>query len=187
MFEVQEVISGGAEMGVYNEKNPGHQQLHWGLKGQMIKVDNGQFVSIMQRGVIRGTAALILNLGTRWEHSWNLINVVCSCLLMFVLLQIRATGNPPNSDGNGVDEKLGFIMFECGLEGILLKVVKRSQFEKGESRNETKKEEPEAEAVHAETVRSRDELEEQTAANSAPGAFVCVLHNRCALTCGAYL
>jgi len=136
----------------------------------------------MQQGVIRGIAALILNLSTRWEHSWKLINVVCSCFL-----QICPTGNPPNSDGNGVDEKLGFIMFECGLEGILLKVVKRSQFEKGENRNETKKEELEAEAIHAETVRSRDELEEQTAANSASGAFVCVLHDRCALTCGAYL
>jgi hypothetical protein len=94
---------------------------------------------------------------------------------VFVVLQVRLTGNPPNSDGNGVDEKLGFIMFECGLEGVLLKVVKRSQFEKGENRNETKKEEPEAEASHADTVRSRDELEEQTAANSASGAFVCVL------------
>jgi len=102
-------------------------------------------------------------------------------------LQTRPTGNPSNSDGNGVDEKLGFIMFECGLEGILLKVVKRSQFEKGENKNETKKEEPEAEASHAETVRSRDELEEQTAANNTSGAFVCVLHDRCALTCGAYL
>ena len=110
------------------------------------------------------------------------MNIVCSCFL-----QIRPTCNPPNSDGNGVDEKLGFIMFECGLEGILLKVVKRSQFERGENRNETKKEEPEAEANHAETVRSRDELEEQTAANSASGAFVCVLHDRCALTYGAYL
>jgi hypothetical protein len=93
---------------------------------------------------------------------------------VFLVLQIRLTGNPPNSDGNGVDEKLGFIMFECGLEGMLLKVVKRSQFEKGENINETKKKEPEAEASHADTVRSRDELEEQTAANSASGAFVCV-------------
>ena len=106
---------------------------------------------------------------------------------MVVVLQVRLTGNPPNSDGNGVDEKLGIIMFECGLEGILLKVVKRSQFEKGENRSETKKEEPEVEANHADTVRSRDELEEQTATNSASGAFVCVWHCRCALTCGVYL
>jgi hypothetical protein len=102
-------------------------------------------------------------------------------------LQIRLTCNPPNSDGNGVDEKLGFIMFECGLEGILLKVVKRSQFEKGENRNEVKKEELTAETNHADTVRSRDELEEQTAANNASGVFVCVLHDSCAFTCGAYL
>jgi len=110
--------------------------------------------------------------------------MVYLCLFVFVVLQIRLSGNPANSDGNGVDEKLGFIMFECGLEGILLKVVKRSQFEKGENRNEAKKEEPEAEANLADTVRSRDELEEQTAANSASGVFVCVLHDRCALTCG---
>ena len=140
----------------------------------MIKADNGKALPIMQQGVVRCIAALILNLNTRWEHSWNLTNVVYWGLFVFVYLQIRVTGNPPNSDGNGVDEKLGFIMFECGLEGILLKVVKRSQFEKGENRSETKKEEPEAEANHADTVRSRDELEEQTAANSAPGVFGCV-------------
>ena len=104
------------------------------------------------------------------------------------VLQVRLTGNPMNSDGNGVDEKLGFIMFECGLEGILLKVVKRSQFEKGENRNEAKKEEPEAEVSHADTVRSRDELEEQAAANSASGGFVCVLcDDRCAVASGACL
>jgi len=45
LFEVQEMISGGVELGIQNEKNPGHQQLHWGLEGQMIKVDNGQVVS----------------------------------------------------------------------------------------------------------------------------------------------
>jgi hypothetical protein len=106
---------------------------------------------------------------------------------LFLFLQIRLIGNPPNIDGNSVDEKLGFIMFECGLEGILLKVVKRSQFEKGENRNEGKKEEPETEASHADTVRSRDELEEQAAANTAAGGFVCVLRDICALTCGAYL
>lgn len=39
------------------------------------------------------------------------------------------------SDMNG----LGFIMFECGLEGISIKIVKRSQFEKSENAEETLK------------------------------------------------
>lgn len=40
-----------------------------------------------------------------------------------------------SSDING----LGFIMFECGLEGISMKIVKRSQFEKSENAEETLK------------------------------------------------
>lgn len=40
-----------------------------------------------------------------------------------------------SSDING----LGFIMFECGLEGISIKIVKRSQFEKSENAEETLK------------------------------------------------
>jgi hypothetical protein len=86
-------------------------------------------------------------------------------------LQIRHIGNPHNSDDstNSVDEKLGFIMFECGLEGVLLKVVKRSQFEKGEHGNEENTEQPEAEVSHTDTVRSQDELEQPPAANTASG------------------
>lgn len=38
---------------------------------------------------------------------------------------------------------LGFIMFECGLEGISVKIVKRSQFEKSENAEENLKTEPE--------------------------------------------
>jgi len=59
------MISGRAELGIQNKKNPGDQQLRWGLEGQMIKVVSGQVVSVMQQGVIRGMAALILNLSTR--------------------------------------------------------------------------------------------------------------------------
>jgi hypothetical protein len=33
------------------------------------------------------------------------------------------------SEDNSGEDKLGFIMFECGLEGVSLKVVKKSQFE----------------------------------------------------------
>jgi hypothetical protein len=40
-----------------------------------------------------------------------------------------------SSDING----LGFIMFECGLEGISIKIVKRSQFEKSENAEDTLK------------------------------------------------
>lgn len=40
-----------------------------------------------------------------------------------------------SSDING----LGFIMFECGLEGISIKIVKRSQFEKSDNPDETLK------------------------------------------------
>lgn len=41
-------------------------------------------------------------------------------------------------DPNPTDDKLGFIMFECGLEGVSIKIVKRSQFEKLENTNEDK-------------------------------------------------
>ncbi|PSN42923.1 hypothetical protein C0J52_12028 [Blattella germanica] len=56
-------------------------------------------------------------------------------------------------------------MFECGLEGVSLKVVKRSQFEKGENGNDDKVEQTEVETSHTDTVRSRDELESQPTAN----------------------
>jgi hypothetical protein len=34
---------------------------------------------------------------------------------------------------------LGYIMFECGLEGVCVKIIKRSQFEKSENAEETRK------------------------------------------------
>jgi hypothetical protein len=49
------------------------------------------------------------------------------------------------SDMNG----LGFIMFECGLEGISIKIVKQSQFEKSENAEEKLK-------TVAETVKAPD-------------------------------
>lgn len=36
-------------------------------------------------------------------------------------------------DELGTEDKLGFIMFECGLEGISLKIVKKSKFEQSET------------------------------------------------------
>ncbi|XP_069702783.1 bridge-like lipid transfer protein family member 1 isoform X3 [Periplaneta americana] len=71
-----------------------------------------------------------------------------------------------DDSSNSVEEKLGFIMFECGLEGVSLKVVKRSQFEKGENGIEEKAEHAETDASHTDTVRSRDELEQQATTTS---------------------
>lgn len=36
------------------------------------------------------------------------------------------------SDEFAIEEKLGFIMFECGWEGVAIKIVKKSQFEHAE-------------------------------------------------------
>ena len=58
--------------------------------------------------------------------------------------------------GNGED-KLGFIMFECGFEGIKLKLVKRSQFEKGENGIEEKK--VATEIFAADIRKSQDECD----------------------------
>ncbi|KAK2588447.1 hypothetical protein KPH14_004440 [Odynerus spinipes] len=58
--------------------------------------------------------------------------------------------------GSGED-RLGFIMFECGLEGIKLKIVKRSQFEKGENGREEKK--ADTEVLYTDSIKSQEELE----------------------------
>ncbi|XP_076277866.1 transmembrane protein KIAA1109 homolog tweek isoform X6 [Lasioglossum baleicum] len=65
--------------------------------------------------------------------------------------------------GSGED-RLGFIMFECGLEGIKLKVVKRSQFEKGENGGDSKK--VDAEVLYTDSVKSQEELD-NTAVSAA--------------------
>nr|XP_034186923.1 transmembrane protein KIAA1109 isoform X7 [Osmia lignaria] len=68
--------------------------------------------------------------------------------------------------GTGED-RLGFIMFECGLEGIKLKVVKRSQFEKGENGSDNKK--VDAEIFYTDSVKSQEELD-NAATSTAPAA-----------------
>ncbi|XP_076393962.1 transmembrane protein KIAA1109 homolog tweek isoform X14 [Megachile rotundata] len=68
--------------------------------------------------------------------------------------------------GSGED-RLGFIMFECGLEGIKLKVVKRSQFEKGENGSDDKK--VDAEIFYTDSVKSQEELD-NAATSTAPAA-----------------
>ncbi|KMQ88545.1 hypothetical protein RF55_11949 [Lasius niger] len=60
------------------------------------------------------------------------------------------------------EDRLGFIMFECGLEGIKLKVVKRSQFEKNENGDNNKKNE--TEVFCTDSVKSQEELDNNTAA-----------------------
>lgn len=55
------------------------------------------------------------------------------------------------------EDRLGFIMFECGLEGIKLKVVKRSQFEKGENGDGDKKND--TEIFCTDSVKSQEELD----------------------------
>jgi hypothetical protein len=77
--------------------------------------------------------------------------------------------NPPQATeeftvGCGED-RLGFIMFECGLEGIKLKIVKRSQFEKGENEHNEKKSDMEA-SDNDNIKKNQDELN-NTAGNKS--------------------
>ncbi|XP_046668210.1 transmembrane protein KIAA1109 homolog isoform X3 [Homalodisca vitripennis] len=66
-----------------------------------------------------------------------------------------------NSDEPAVvclsEDKLGFIMFECGLEGVSIKVVKRSKFDKEE--DEIKNVATENETNYTDSVRSKDDIE----------------------------
>ncbi|XP_014476117.1 PREDICTED: uncharacterized protein KIAA1109 isoform X1 [Dinoponera quadriceps] len=84
--------------------------------------------------------------------------------------QNKQTGPPQATEeftmGCGED-RLGFIMFECGLEGIKLKVVKRSQFEKGENGDSDKKNDNEI--FCTDSVKSQEELD-NTAASAATTA-----------------
>lgn len=62
-------------------------------------------------------------------------------------------------------------MFECGLEGIKLKVVKRSQFEKGENGSDNKK--VDAEIFYTDSVKSQEELD-----NAASTYFYMYIQNQ---------
>ena len=48
-------------------------------------------------------------------------------------------------------------MFECGLEGIKLKIAKKSQFVKGENGNDNKK--VDTEIFYTDSVKSQEELD----------------------------
>ncbi|KAF4529365.1 hypothetical protein B566_EDAN016814, partial [Ephemera danica] len=65
-----------------------------------------------------------------------------------------------------IDDKLGFIMFECGLEGVSLKIVKKSHFEKGENIERAE------EALCTESVKSREEFEEKAAPTESTDSSV---------------
>lgn len=54
------------------------------------------------------------------------------------------------------EDRLGFIMFECGLEGIKLKIVKRSQFEKGDNGDNDKTHN--TEIFCTDSIKSQEEL-----------------------------
>ncbi|KAG7214078.1 hypothetical protein KM043_001440 [Ampulex compressa] len=81
--------------------------------------------------------------------------------------QSKQSGPPQATEeftmGTGED-RLGFIMFECGLEGIKLKVVKRSQFEKGENGHEGKK--ADGELFYTDSVKSQEELDNTAASTT---------------------
>ncbi|KAH0953833.1 hypothetical protein HN011_011903 [Eciton burchellii] len=85
----------------------------------------------------------------------------------------KQTGPPQATEeftmGCGED-RLGFIMFECGLEGIKLKVVKRSQFEKRENGDSDKKNE--AEIFCTDSVKSQEELDNNAAASATTTAEI---------------
>ncbi|XP_054257192.1 bridge-like lipid transfer protein family member 1 [Macrosteles quadrilineatus] len=73
----------------------------------------------------------------------------------------NSDNNTHNSDEPSLvslpEDKLGFIMFECGLEGVSFKVVKRSKFDKEE--DEVKPLPGENETNYTDSVRSKEEIE----------------------------
>ncbi|CAG2060603.1 unnamed protein product, partial [Timema podura] len=63
------------------------------------------------------------------------------------------------SDEINNDDKLGFIMFECGLEGVSLKVVQKSQFEKEDNENYIYKNGTHPNGYNNKVVATKDEVE----------------------------
>nr|CAD7425599.1 unnamed protein product [Timema monikensis] len=63
------------------------------------------------------------------------------------------------SDEINNDDKLGFIMFECGLEGVSLKVVQKSQFEKEDNENYIYKNGTHPNGYNTKIVATKDEVE----------------------------
>ncbi|XP_075226335.1 transmembrane protein KIAA1109 homolog tweek [Lycorma delicatula] len=63
------------------------------------------------------------------------------------------------------EEKMGFIMFECGLEGVSFKVVKRSKFDKENEGDSVKPQGAENETNYTDSVRSKEEFENVVVVN----------------------
>jgi hypothetical protein len=59
------------------------------------------------------------------------------------------------------EDKLGFIMFECGFEGVSLKIVKKSHFEKSEN-TEAEANGAKSDPNYLESIKSRDELDDKS-------------------------
>ncbi|XP_049857041.1 transmembrane protein KIAA1109 homolog isoform X4 [Schistocerca gregaria] len=84
------------------------------------------------------------------------------------------TGRPSTTSSNteeistANEDKLGFIMFECGLEGVSLKVIKRALFEKGENGRDQATAQGETDTVGNESSKSKDDVEsnEKSTANA---------------------
>ncbi|XP_038111246.1 transmembrane protein KIAA1109 isoform X3 [Culex quinquefasciatus] len=78
----------------------------------------------------------------------------------------------PAVEGNS---GMGYIMFECGLEGVSVKIVKRSQFEKSENAEEALKPVPPPEVVNSEvnqnSVTGNNPLNLVTLLNEAGGSM----------------
>ncbi|XP_058456070.1 bridge-like lipid transfer protein family member 1 isoform X4 [Malaya genurostris] len=76
----------------------------------------------------------------------------------------------PATDGTSA---MGYIMFECGLEGVSVKIVKRSQFEKSENAEDALK--PVPEVIHSEanqsSVTGNNPLNLVTLLNEAGGSM----------------
>ncbi|XP_065331514.1 bridge-like lipid transfer protein family member 1 isoform X1 [Cloeon dipterum] len=85
--------------------------------------------------------------------------------VMFTCVRLMKTELPSASkksdDPLESDDKLGFIMFECGLEGVSLKIVKKSHFEKSENTGSEDKF-PTSDPNYNESVKSKEEFDEKT-------------------------
>ncbi|XP_059485480.1 bridge-like lipid transfer protein family member 1 isoform X2 [Neocloeon triangulifer] len=67
---------------------------------------------------------------------------------------------PEVEDSTDSEDKLGFIMFECGFEGVSLKIVKKSHFERSEN-SEKEENMPASDPNYNESVKSKDDFDEK--------------------------
>lgn len=79
----------------------------------------------------------------------------------------------PEELGSECNSGVGYIMFECGLEGVCVKIVKRAQFEKSENAEDALKPTPEKiePEVNQSSVTSNNPLNLVTLLNEAGGSM----------------